>query len=515
MNKLVLFYTCMVFSTMILLSCATTGMITGGERDEVPPQVIWEESSPNEQVNYNPREIVLTFNEWIKLDNPFTQILISPPLARRPEIRTRGKSVVILLNEQDTLQNDVTYNINFGNAVVDLNENNPAERLNFVFSTGDHVDSMTFSGLVIDAETEEPQEDVLVVLYEQWADTILNQEKPTYAAQTDESGKFQFSYLRTGQFWLYAFKDDNLNFLWDPPTEALAFVDEPVTIGDTTREYVLRISIPEDNLRIETVDSTSNFTTRVTYNRQPWEIQFDTMVGSTLFSRSVDKTIQIYTPAAAQVGLVNFKTNDSDTISISTSTDSIVPIRIDRSITQGTARFPLAGQRVTLTLPVEQIDSALFRIQKDSQFVQPDRLIIEPENPFEVVVEHAWEEQNSYTLFFLPQSVLDYRQERNQDTIRVSITIGNSENFGNYILSITGVDSVNQYIVQVAQGNRGVWSETFSGYDEKNIEFKNLAAGDYELTIVEDRNRNGKWDPVNICKIGINPKKFLKPHWKH
>ena len=141
---------------LLLYSCATPTTPTGGPRDENPPQIDTTLSTPNFQTRFLKQDISLTFNEWVMLEDVFNQVIISPPLQFKPEIYIKKKSVIIKWDERETLRENVTYTFNFGESVKDLTEKNPAEKLRFVFSTGDFIDSLTLSGKVVDAVDGKP-----------------------------------------------------------------------------------------------------------------------------------------------------------------------------------------------------------------------------------------------------------------------------------------------------------------------------------------------------------------------
>ncbi len=72
----------------------------GGPRDEDPPQLI--ESFPTDQsVNIKPEKIVLTFNEFVGLDNPGKGVVITPKINKDLVEFTALKNGVTVLIKQD------------------------------------------------------------------------------------------------------------------------------------------------------------------------------------------------------------------------------------------------------------------------------------------------------------------------------------------------------------------------------------------------------------------------------
>ena len=71
----------------VVYSCANPGYPTGGPKDETPPKV--KKSTPhNGAMNYKEDEVIIEFDEIIKLDNVNQKFVASPPLKERPKITT-------------------------------------------------------------------------------------------------------------------------------------------------------------------------------------------------------------------------------------------------------------------------------------------------------------------------------------------------------------------------------------------------------------------------------------------
>ena len=135
---------------MTLMQCANIGQPDGGPRDTTPPGIDTANSTPAMQKNFRPDQtkipISLKFDEWIKLDNAFKQVVISPPLQYAPKIELKGKGVQIKLDPREVLKEQTTYTVNFGQAIKDITEHNVVKNLRFVFSTGDIIDTGYVAG---------------------------------------------------------------------------------------------------------------------------------------------------------------------------------------------------------------------------------------------------------------------------------------------------------------------------------------------------------------------------------
>jgi hypothetical protein len=221
-----------IIAGLLLLAaqCANPVMPLGGEKDFSPPKLVHSVPASN-AVNFKGRTVTLTFDEFIKLDKINQQSLISPSPPTKPEYRIKGKSVQVKFLED--LFDETTYTLFFGNAIVDLTENNPVEGFNFVFSTGPVLDSMSLAGSVVHAFNRKPAEGSFVMLYRIPHDTIPIDSlpfkvKPYYIAKTEKQGRFRFSNLRNEPYYLFAIDDKNNNLLYDKGSESIAFADSLV-----------------------------------------------------------------------------------------------------------------------------------------------------------------------------------------------------------------------------------------------------------------------------------------------
>jgi len=213
-------------SGLLVFSCANVVSPTGGPKDETPPKVL--RSNPaNQSTNYDGGDVRIFFDEFVTLENLQQNLLVSPPLKNDPEVRIRGKSIIMSIT--DTLLEATTYNFFFGESVVDITENNAIPNFQFVVSTGDFVDSLSVVGILRDAHTLLPEEGVFVMMYENIYDSVPYLERPVYLSKTNEAGQFQINNMREGKFLMFALKDLNSSFTFDDPTENIGFIDSLVS----------------------------------------------------------------------------------------------------------------------------------------------------------------------------------------------------------------------------------------------------------------------------------------------
>ena len=130
---------------LLTLGCARPGTPDGGPYDETPPKVVG--AKPDEgAVNSRSNNIEIFFDEYVKLEKAAEKIVISPPQINMPEISAIGRKIKVKL--LDSLKQNTTYTIDFGDAIVDYNEGNPMGKYTYTFSTGEKLDTMEISGKV-------------------------------------------------------------------------------------------------------------------------------------------------------------------------------------------------------------------------------------------------------------------------------------------------------------------------------------------------------------------------------
>jgi uncharacterized protein (DUF2141 family) len=117
-----------------------------------------------------------------------------------------------------------------GNAIQDINENNPLTGFNYVFSTGSYIDSLTFSGNVTLAETGKTDTTLLIFLYNDLSDSAVFKHKPKYITRVNNKGDFTFQHLAEGTYNVFALKDESGQKIYNNPSQIFAFADSTIAI---------------------------------------------------------------------------------------------------------------------------------------------------------------------------------------------------------------------------------------------------------------------------------------------
>lgn len=200
-----------VVGVSMLASCARMGQPDGGWYDETPPRVIG--ASPVQGAVHNTqKKVSIFFDEYIKLENATEKVVVSPPQLEQPEIKAAGKRIEVKL--LDSLRANTTYTIDFSDAIVDNNENNPLGNFTYSFSTGNNIDTLQVEGNVVLAENLEPVKGILVGLYSapQFNDSTFLTTPLLRVARADSRGHFIIRGVAPGTYHVMALADADGNY---------------------------------------------------------------------------------------------------------------------------------------------------------------------------------------------------------------------------------------------------------------------------------------------------------------
>ena len=221
----------------------------GGWFDETPPRVIG--ATPADRgTNVTSKKVRIFFDEFIKIDNPTEKVIVSPPQIEMPEIKATGKRIEVEL--KDTLKPNVTYTIDFSDAITDNNEGNPLGNYTYSFSTGSEIDTMEVSGYVLEAENLEPIKGIQVGLYPADApDSVFRSQPLLRISRTDSRGYFVIKGIAPGSYRAFALQDADGDYTFSQKSEKIGYshdVFTPSSKPDTRYD-----TIWQDTLHIDRI----------------------------------------------------------------------------------------------------------------------------------------------------------------------------------------------------------------------------------------------------------------------
>ena len=489
------------------INCANRGSIGGGPKDVTPPEII-KTVPENYSTNFTANEIRIYFNEYVKVKNLQKQLIISPPMNTQPEVTPLSSaSEYIKIKIFDTLKPNTTYAFNFGNSIVDNNEENPYEYYRYVFSTGDYIDSLNVKGSVIDALNRTTESFISIHLYEvdsTYTDSIIYKEKPKYVTNTlDSTTNFTIENLRAGTYRLIALKDNNSNNLYEQRSDKIGFYEDFITVPDTSANYQLKVF--KENLDYKASKPRLVAGEKIAFGYQgdytKTKIELLSKVPDSFRYRIVkeqdtDTLNYYYSPKLEDTDSLIFKVQNNkiiDTFTVKLKDNLKDSLNLKAEPTNTIALYE--SFKLKANIPITKINKDNISIMnKDSVFIEFDTKLDTILNHLEINFEK--EDNSQYSMTILPETVIDFFENTN-DTLNYKLKTPDPESLGEARVIIQ--NATYPIIVQLVDDKSEVKYEKYSTKPEP-LDFFYLKPNKYFLRVVFDSNKNGKYDTGDFLK---------------
>ena len=496
-----------IFFTLIVLTlvgCAQITAPSGGEKDTTPPEINPDKTFPkNYSTNFEGNKIEITFNEYFVLKNPQKNVVVSPVLTEKPEFSVKAKTLIIDLKNQ--LKENTTYTINFGDAISDYTVGNKIPDFKYVFSTGNYIDSMRFNGTVKDAFTNKGEEGILVLLYDTFQDSVVTNSAPAYFSKTDKEGKYSFKYIKEGKYKIFALKDENRNYRYDLPNEKTGFQTSFIVLKDTQKVESIDILIFEKNYKKQAILSKKyTFPGNLTliFIKNTHKVEIKKMDGTDLNYYIQKKSTKGDTISLWKMEEELDKTNLLIKADEFTDTIKIYKFKKPRKDT-GLNQISVTNQidenrpfTITFDRPIELKDSSKVKFFKDSVRLKLDSFKVKFKT-LELYFKSKEKDRIRYEI--LPKSVEDIFGYSLLDTLIGFVNVREKDYYGVFTLDFKPKnDSVN-YIIQLLSEDDKILREKLV-FGNQKINFSKLQPGKYKVRVIQDLNKNGKWDTGDYYK---------------
>ncbi len=500
-----LYFIFLILLSLSFVDCAKRGNPEGGPRDTIPPVII-RTVPENYTTNFEGNEIRIYFDEYIKLKDIQRNLIISPPLENQPTLYPLSTSKYIRVVFNDTLRENTTYSINFGNSIVDNNEENPFEYYKYVFSTGSYIDSLKVMGRITDATKLLPEEFVTVMLYEvdeNYTDSIPFTKKPLYITNTQTTPDvFQIENIKAGRYQLIALKDNNNNYTFQPKIDKIGFVNEFIEVPtDTTFLLNLFKEIPVYSLARPASVSSNQIIFGYEGKADSLRIEKLTSVPEDYaFHITKDPkrdTLNYWYRPTMDLDTLTFKvTNASnvDTVQVRQRIAVVDSLKLTPGKT-GVIAFDESFE-VSANLPLIAFQKDNIQIMdKDSAQVTFDATLDRYFNLLSLSFKK--EERQNYTVTLLPEAVTEFFGSSN-DTVQYRVTTRTVADYGFMTLNLSNVASF-PIIVQLVT-DKGELRREMYATESRTFEFENLTPGNYYVRVIYDTNENRIWDTGNFLE---------------
>ncbi|PNQ75017.1 hypothetical protein C1T31_02450 [Hanstruepera neustonica] len=498
----------LIFVIAIILTisnCANRGRPSGGLKDTTPPSITRSEPE-NLSTNFQGDEIKIQFDEYIKIKNLQRQLIISPPMDPMPEITPLGNaSKYIKIRIIDTLTSNTTYAFNFGNSIVDNNEENPFPYYKYVFSTGSYIDSLTVSGEIVSATLRKPEDFVSVMLYEVDStlnDSIVFNERPRYITNTlDSTTTFTLENLKAGKYLMVALKDENQDYKFQPKSDKIAFHSSYITVP-TDSSFTLKLFKEELDSKIIRPRLLSGEKIGFGFEGPNTDFKIDITSGvPNEFEYRITKdpktdTLNYWYKPRLEVDSLIFQVANQDysedfTVKISEQKRDTLTVSASPT---GTLNFN-DNFKITGSVPFVSFDTEKVTIMdKDSLPVSFTTKLDSLSNTYSFDFEKK--ESDRYRIQILPEAFTDFFGDTN-DTLSYSLSTKTYADYGNVRVILKNAEY--PIIVQLVTDKGEVKSELYSTKPEP-LDFRHLETGDLYLRVIFDTNKNGKYDPGNFLE---------------
>jgi Uncharacterized protein conserved in bacteria len=479
------------------------------------------ESTPNLQTRFTKQPIELVFDEWLKLENTYKEIVISPPLEFNPEVKLRGKKVRFKFHEDEVLRPEATYTINFGKSVKDLNAGNVVEDLRFVFSTGDYIDSLEVKGKITDALNGEGVEDVLLMLYDNLSDTVVRTERPFYFARTDKSGAFKIENVKSDTFKVFALVDNNFNYLFDSESEKIAFQEAPIILPDSSLTSIsLELFAEQARLRLLKKDTSRYGLLKLIFNDSPENLELLSEDSLYYIQYLEEDSLKIWYQLADNQNWPLYVPVDTIIDTLVLTANRKAAFLEKTQLVAGKAPNSLAidlnpskAVRWSFNHPLVSVDTVLIQCFEDSiKNLVPLNLSIDTTDQRELAIQYRWKEKIKYELLILPNALTDIYGLKNQDSIRQEYQILERDAFGDINLKVEDIPEGQYFVLQLLFKNDNLVDEFSVGGDSIfQKSYTALPPGSYSIRITEDRNNNGRWDTGHYDRKEQPERRFTRP----
>lgn len=528
---------------IILSCCAKMNAPSGGSKDKQIP-VILRSVPENGATGFRGNEIVVTFNEYVVLDKISEKFMVSPPMKKRPEVVTKGKSIRVRF--EDELRDSTTYTFYFQDAVRDLNEGNAINNFQFVFSSGPFIDSLSLTGNLYSALSLDPPENTLVLLYSQTDDSSVVKQLPDYITRAETNGEFRLDNIHPGTYALYALADADNSKNYNNRDEAFAFYDKPVHITPEKNYIPLKkdsVIIKPVNGKLQVkppvigeyqlvlfqaekkmhylVSSSRKQSYELLYilSLPPGEMKFDFSIpGITPEKYFIEKsknrdTVTVWMTDSSLYNMQQIETIVSfpftDTLGVTSQKTDTIPMRyMAPRVSRGKAikRVPykvdagLSGQvrpdkQIILRAPSpfqppDTAKLAFYELLKEGKVRSPFELVKDSVNSCIYFMKSNIKPGRTY-LFISDSAAFKSIYGEYSDSTGVRFTVMTPESFGKLILDIKGYEG--NMIIHLLDNSENLIRQAFLKTSRK-IEFPLLEKGNYRVRVIFDLNGDGTWN---------------------
>ena len=498
-----------LFASLVLVSCARVGSPVGGDKDSIPPSMIGSNIDTTRiNVPRDLKKLRIDFDEYITLKDVSKNLIISPPIQYSKIIPSSTGNKYLEIQWKDTLQANTTYNFNFGNSIVDLNESNILPYFNFAFSTGEKLDDLYISGTLSDAlgneKNSEGKEKNLVVGLYQVKDTMNYRQKPYYISKADLDGYFELNYLTPGKYKIIGFDDENNNSIYDIGKENVAFQKDEIDLQTSISGLKLKTFPSKKMAKYKEMTASVGGITMI-FEGNPEKVIVKTVgekpADYKVTHKSRSDSVKIWFDATKE----NIGATVSENLRFSYDTGLVQdtmsvfykkPTKDEMTVSNPYSNklVPETDFRFSSNYIINKIQPENWKLEADSISQNFTARISELDST-QVFIKSDFVVGKKYQLT-VPKNTLSSFYTRSSESVRFDFEVSKAEDFGSFSAHLKNIPSQKFWIQLLNEKNEPAYQQYTN---QAEVKFVNLKPGSYRLRILVDNNENGVWDRADFA----------------
>lgn len=499
---------------------------SGGPKDTNPPKVV-KATPKNLTTRFTAKDIEIRFDEFIKLNNEFTEISISPAVEKMPVFKARKEILDIKFAE--ALDSNTTYTINFGKAIVDVNESNVLRNYSYVFSTGDLIDSLSISGNVISSISKDSLKDVTVFILPVKQDTLFGKKRASIFTSTDSAGNFTLNNLREDDYLLYALKEESADRIYNSPNEEIGFLTDTIHLDKNIKGITVSVFKQQPDKFMVTDRKIENDGKIVLkFNKPLANASLNVIFPSEINNKKVAEITSKQDSALLWLPTLTFDSlkvavmSDNrpvDTVQLSRSKRDTYnrAVTISDNLNSGKLK-PGGSATLILSSPISSFDLSKFVVLEDSVTVTGMKLVKDTTSTRKYNMVYPWRANREYIIKAGENAFSDVFGNKSKPYNR-TFTLDSEENYGTIALNITVPEQGKNYLIEwINAENEVLRTDNIS--KDTTINYVRYPTAKYNVRVVYDDNKNNIWDTGSVKDRrqpertwNFNRDLTLRPNW--
>ena len=465
-----------------MISCAQQTILTGGPKDNKPPELILD--SNRNITNFSENHLSLVFNENIQIIKDKRSFITNPKINNIELIEKKNK---IDLVWEDSLTENTTYSFMFLNSIADITESNKIDELKYIISTGTEIDSGGIRGFINKYPEKSPLENILVYA------KGLNSHSKFYRTYTNSNGEYLLNNLKKGKYILYCFDDENNNYLLDTVSEIHGFYLDTINIKNKIVDKDIIAYKPYEKITLDEIKFNPLGHLELKFNR-PIDscIVLDLNSNYLYSSNTFNDKHNLYFKDTIQKHTVTIKSKKEFYDTIRIAHDKMKPYKnkiIYKEYINPQLESP-KGYKLAFNQYINGIDTSLIEILSDS-------VIIPTQFEFEknILSILPLKELSNYEMTLFPKSIIGVKNTK-EDTSFVAFKINEKRNLSSLELKVNNIP-FNNAIIQIYKSDL-ISKEIHITGNKLDTTLNNCLPGKYYLKLIGDLNCDGYWTIGNI-----------------